>query len=250
MKRLLFVGLVALQSIGIGLAHAQSDDLARRIELGMRLIKVGCPTGSATQKTEVKGNATGRITLLRPADASADASVNFTKEEAHGLVAALQKEVTDSGVKLSERQLDCLKPYIDRIFEELFPNKKSGTRDEKRLALADLHTAFRKIARHAYGEQIGPPLTYGVSINDDKIEISNRSSAYWARLGDLKPEPEFVTHAPGLPHLRLYCLLSDCVSQVYKDGNSEKRSYAPVYVKIGADPKPLENAFARVIRLY
>lgn len=67
------------------------------------------------------GGVSGSLTLSRPPGVEAGATVSFTKEEAQGLVAALQKELTDNAVKLSEKQIDCMKPYIDVIFKELFP---------------------------------------------------------------------------------------------------------------------------------
>jgi len=76
----------------------------------------------------------------------AGATVQYTKDEAQGLVAALQKELTDSSVKLSEKQLDCMKPYIDAIFKELFPGQKSEG-EGIRNSLESLHTALAATMR-------------------------------------------------------------------------------------------------------
>jgi hypothetical protein len=126
--RIAFIpAFVALQLAMMAYAQAQTDDLAKRIQTGVDLIKLGCGTGQASQKTEVKGNVGGSITLAKPTDAgvAAGASVNYTKEEAQGLVAALKKEMDTNTVKLSEKQIDCMKPYLDAIFKELFPQQKS-----------------------------------------------------------------------------------------------------------------------------
>ncbi|MBR0876942.1 hypothetical protein JQ608_06960 [Bradyrhizobium liaoningense] len=255
--KLLSTVTVGFLLIGFGSAYAQSDDLNKRIEAGVSLIKLGCGTGSASQKTEVKGNVGGRITLLKPTDASADAgaSVNFSKEEAQGLVAALQKELTDGAVKLSERQLDCMKPYIDRIFKELFPDQKSEQRDEKRLALEALHTAIRSAVRREYVPNVGDPSrTYSIVINDGFININNSDSSYFGRLSDLKPDVEYVRmfdHNDKSTHsmVRLHCLMSECITQ-RRNAREFRKTAALVYLKNEVDPKPLQAAFARVIRLF
>lgn len=112
--------IVAVPLIGIGPAHAQTSD-SDRIQQGVALIKLGCGTGTSSEKTEVRAGASGSLTLRRLPGAQASGDIVYSKNEAQGLIAALQKELGAGAVALSIKQIDCMKPYVDRIFDILFP---------------------------------------------------------------------------------------------------------------------------------
>jgi hypothetical protein len=105
-------------------AGAQTDEA--RIKQGVELIKLGCGTGVSSQKFEIKGGTSGSLTLKRLPGAEGHGDITYSKEEATGLAEALQDEITSESVHLSEKQIDCMKPRIDRIFDVLFPPPKAG----------------------------------------------------------------------------------------------------------------------------
>jgi hypothetical protein len=100
---------------------AQSDN--ERINQGVELIKLGCGTGVSSHTTVSNGGISGGLTLRAAPGIAASGAISYTTKEAQGLVAALKEEVSDNATKLSEDQIKCMKPYIDRIFDVLFPPK-------------------------------------------------------------------------------------------------------------------------------
>jgi len=120
-----------------GIHGQQQSDLNHRIEQGISLIKLGCGTGTSSGDVKVTGNLSGLITVTKLPGVSAGASVVYSKDEAEGLLAALKKEVDAGTLTFSEKQLDCMKPYVDAIFRELFPPPKPeqpvSTRPDQRV---------------------------------------------------------------------------------------------------------------------
>jgi hypothetical protein len=100
-------------------SHAQALD--DRIKQGVELIKLACGTGTSSNRFDISGDARGSITLRRLPGATAGGSITYSKEEAQGLISALKKEVNSESLQLSAKQIDCMKPYADRIFDALFP---------------------------------------------------------------------------------------------------------------------------------
>jgi hypothetical protein len=98
-----------------------SNNQEHRIQLGVDLIKLGCGTGSSSKKTEVKAHGDLSFTLRKLPGADVGGDIDYTAEDAQGLVAALNKTITGDSVHLSEDQLACMKPYIKRIFDIVIP---------------------------------------------------------------------------------------------------------------------------------
>jgi hypothetical protein len=253
---------VAVQLAMLPCGQAQSDDLAKRIQTGVDLIKLGCGTGLASQKTEVKGNVGGNITLANPKDAgvAAGASVNYTKEEAQGLVAALKKELDTNALKLSEKQIDCMKPYVDAIFRELFPEKRSQ-RGDLRDALSNLHISVKSTVRTRPEEGYWKDsVTREVFVSDGVITIVNEEVTFTGRLADVQREIDlfqYLSHITdtsiGRPEtvLRVHCLMTHCMAAKYNSGGPGYRSWVGlIYVKAGVDYKPLKEALERVIAFF
>ena len=105
------------------LAQQLTADQRSRINIGINLIKLGCGTGSSREKAEVSGEVEGSLSLRKIPGVSAGGKVEYSTEEAQGLASALQKELTAEGAKLSQAQLDCMKPYIEKIFAVIFPEQ-------------------------------------------------------------------------------------------------------------------------------
>jgi hypothetical protein len=120
------VTLLMGASLLLGVASAQqlTPDQEKRINIGVTLIKLGCGTGSSREHTEISGTADVSLTLRKPPGISAGGQVAYSIEEAQGLVASLQKVLTDEAAQLSAAQLDCMRPYIQKIFAMVFPDQK------------------------------------------------------------------------------------------------------------------------------
>jgi hypothetical protein len=106
--------------------NANATDVDDRITAGVQLIKLGCGTGVESSKVVVSGSVAGSLTLKKVPGVEVGGDISYTKQEAQGLIAALTKTVNADSVDLSKKQMDCMKPYIDRIFDILFP-KPSAT---------------------------------------------------------------------------------------------------------------------------
>jgi len=102
-----------------------------RIKSGVELIKLGCGTGASSSDLQVKGAGSGSLTLGKGSGANASAQITYSQEEAQGLLAALTKEINSGTLALSEKQMDCMKPYVDRIFETIFPKNVPSSLDQK-----------------------------------------------------------------------------------------------------------------------
>src|SRR5215831_16269346 len=103
-----------------GAAVAQTTDVDPKIRTGEDLIKLACGTGSAESKLTVDGKTGLDISLKKLLSFEGGGSVTYTGSEAQGLVVALKKEMNSDVVNLSKAQMDCMKPYADRIFDVLF----------------------------------------------------------------------------------------------------------------------------------
>ena len=101
--------------------NANATDADDRIRAGVQLIKLGCGTGVESSKVVVSGSVAGSLTLKKVPGVEVGGDISYTKQEAQGLIAALTKTVNPDSVALSKKQMDCMKPYIDRIFDILFP---------------------------------------------------------------------------------------------------------------------------------
>jgi hypothetical protein len=112
--------LVTVVVTGQQPVRAQTD--RERIAQGVELIKLGCGTGTS-RTVSVQGDASEGLTLRAPAGDSSGAGITYNKEETQGLIAALKKELTDNAEHLSEVQIQCMKPYIDRIFDLIIPRQ-------------------------------------------------------------------------------------------------------------------------------
>jgi hypothetical protein len=102
------------------LVYAQTD--RERIAQGVELIKLACGTGTS-RSIEVNSGGSEGLTLHAPPSISGGKDITYSKEETQGLIAALKRETTDNAEHLSEVQIQCMKPYIDRIFDLIIPPK-------------------------------------------------------------------------------------------------------------------------------
>ena len=100
-----------------------TSDQEKRIELGINLIKLGCGTGSSHEKAQIAGTGDFSLSLKKIPGVTVGGNVGYSTEEAQGLASALQKEISAEGAKLSQAQLECMKPYVDKIFNVLFPDQ-------------------------------------------------------------------------------------------------------------------------------
>ena len=101
--------------------NANATDVDDRIRAGVQLIKLGCGTGVESSKVVVSGSVAGSLTLKKVPGVEVGGDISYTNQEAQGLIAALTKTVNPNSVDLSKKQMDCMKPHIDRIFDILFP---------------------------------------------------------------------------------------------------------------------------------
>lgn len=183
-------------------AYAQAPELKQRIQTGVDLIKLGCGTGRSEQKVEISGGAGGSLTLKAPPSLQAGGNVLYSKTEAQGLVAALQKEVSEGSLRLSEKQIDCMKPYIDAIFKELFPG---GTqpRSEAYIRLAHFGSALGEFLgenecvsiRHPLGPNFPSPPSKN-QVDQRTAELESRIRDFAKRVG-LSPHPRDVLSFPS-----------------------------------------------------
>jgi hypothetical protein len=107
-----------------GVAVAQTTDVDVKIRTGIDLIKLACGTGSAQNKLTVDGKTGLEISLKKLPSFEGGGTINYTSSEAQGLIIALKNEMNSDVVNLSKAQMDCMKPYADRIFDVIFPPRK------------------------------------------------------------------------------------------------------------------------------
>jgi hypothetical protein len=117
-------------------AEQLTPDQERRINLGVSLIKLGCGTGVSKDQTQITGTADASLTLKKMPGVSVGGQVTYNTEEAQGLVATLQKEVSDNATTLSVAQLTCMRPYVDRIFAMVFPDQAPSPQSAQAAPLA------------------------------------------------------------------------------------------------------------------
>jgi hypothetical protein len=104
---------------------ADNLPLKDRIQIGTNAVKLGCGAESKENNVRMDVAADGSITLRKLPSASANGQIHYSSRESTGLLAAFQKEITASGAKLSEKQLDCMSKYVDRIIDTVLPAPKS-----------------------------------------------------------------------------------------------------------------------------
>jgi hypothetical protein len=154
-------------------SYAQTPELNQRIQTGIVLIKLGCGTGVESQHTTVSGNISGSLTLTKPPGIDAGGKVEYTKDEAQGLVIALRKELTDT--TLSVKQLECMKPYTDAIFKELFPDKPTGRTESRKGPNVNFGCGDRNSSEVSYS---APQGFHIVGANADIVDaVGSKSSS-------------------------------------------------------------------------
>lgn len=122
MLKVVIVTLVSCLLIDSAWPQQLTPDQEKRVEIGINLIKLGCGTGSSNKKAEVTGTGDISLTLKKLPGVSTGGTVTYSTEEAQGLAIALQKEITSETAKFSEAQIDCMKPYIKRVFDLVLPD--------------------------------------------------------------------------------------------------------------------------------
>jgi len=105
---------------------ASTDNLSlnERIRIGTEAVKLGCGTYNKENSVNMDVAADGSITLRKLPSATAKGQVHYSSRETTGLLAAFQKDINASGARLSERQLDCMQKYVDRIIDTVLPQPK------------------------------------------------------------------------------------------------------------------------------
>jgi hypothetical protein len=161
-------------------AQQLTADQEKRIEIGINLIKLGCGTGSTHEKAEVRGTGDLSLSLKQLPGIKGGGNIEYSNEEAQGLASALQKEITAEGAKLSQSQLECMKPYIQKIFAVILPDQPYQPKAE---SLTPIESNEPKNEGHAQQEFI---LSGGQSIflTKDKVVFSAIHNPYGGR-GDL-----------------------------------------------------------------
>lgn len=114
--------VVAAVQSSAAVAQQLTDEQQGRIEVGMRLIKLGCGTDLSQDRTQVTAGGQGSFTLRKLPGFTAGGQVAYAKADAHGLVANLEREITDNVRSLSQYQIDCMRPYVARIFATIYPD--------------------------------------------------------------------------------------------------------------------------------
>lgn len=124
--------IAAVCAVGIGLlfatamhASAQTSPASpERIQQGLALIKTGCNTNTPNETTVTQGGAPGAggIVLKRVPGAPSSGTLTLSKEESQGLIEALKRELSSGSTAMSAKQIDCMKPYVDRILEAIAPS--------------------------------------------------------------------------------------------------------------------------------
>jgi outer membrane protein OmpA-like peptidoglycan-associated protein len=106
------------------LAHepVYAQDVNERIRIGVSLIQLACGTGSGRQTLSVEGKPDSGVTLKKP---SSGESVSYSKNEVQGLLAELKNDFNEGIAKFSRDQMECMKPYVNRIFDIVFPPQKT-----------------------------------------------------------------------------------------------------------------------------
>src|SRR5215472_17118215 len=117
------------------IAHnsALADDMNERIQIGISLIKLACGTGTTGQTLAVEKKSDSGVTLKALSSNGSEQknepkptqkSVSFSKNEFQGLVLALNKEFTEAAANFSKVQMECMRPYVQRIFDLVIPPQK------------------------------------------------------------------------------------------------------------------------------
>jgi len=133
MKKVKFIliGVGFIVSISSA-APGQELSLQERIKIGTSAIRIGC--GLESRAIQVQGSSDGAITLSKLPEKDSGSQIRYTSRETVGLIAAFQKEMTDAGRRLSEKQLACMQMYVDRIVSAVFPTSSEGERRDIRQA--------------------------------------------------------------------------------------------------------------------
>jgi hypothetical protein len=100
---------------------AQTPEEDAKIKAGVEVIKLACGTGSNERKLMIDGKADLSVTLRKLPGFEGEGTISYSSSEAQGLVAALRQEFNTEVANLSKAQIDCMKPYADKIFDVLFP---------------------------------------------------------------------------------------------------------------------------------
>jgi hypothetical protein len=102
-------------------SFGQTASLEDRIKIATNAVKLGCGVESKASDIEIHAEADGSITLKKLPSASAKGQLHYSNKETLGLLAAFQTQITSEGEKLSEKQLDCMKKFVDRIIDAVLP---------------------------------------------------------------------------------------------------------------------------------
>ncbi len=124
--------IAAVCAIGAGLllaavtqTSAQTNPASpERIRQGLALIRTGCSTDTPNETTVTQGGAPGAggIVLKRVPGAPSPGTLMLSKEESQGLIDALKRELAAGSATMSAKQMDCMKPFVDRITEAIAPS--------------------------------------------------------------------------------------------------------------------------------
>jgi hypothetical protein len=128
---LLVLAAMTLLQLSAASGQQLTADQNKRIEFGINLIKLGCGTGSSHEKTEITGSGNISLTLSKPSGITEGGRINYSIEEAQGLATSLQGVITAERIRLSEEQLNCMKPYIEKIFAFIFPDQQTAPASAK-----------------------------------------------------------------------------------------------------------------------
>jgi hypothetical protein len=161
-------------------AQQLTADQVKRIDVGINLIKLGCGTGSSRGKVEISGGAEASLTLKKLPGITGSGNVENSTEEAQGLASALQKEITAEGAKISQSQLECMKPYIQKIFAVIFPDQTPSSKGESQTSIEPDDSKSENLVQQEF------VLVGGQSIflTKDKVVFSAIRNPYGGR-GDL-----------------------------------------------------------------
>lgn len=118
------VGICSLVGVATPASAQTSPASPDRIQQGLALIKTGCSTDTPNETTVTQGGAPGAggIVLKRVPGAPSPGTLMLSKEESQGLIDALKRELSSGSTSMSAKQIDCMKPYVDRILEAIAPS--------------------------------------------------------------------------------------------------------------------------------
>lgn len=111
--------ILALMTVSLAVptnVYAQDDKIAR----ASHAIKEFCGVeGNRLTQTEAEGHVQGGLSLTKLPELNAGASVNYTDREAKGIAGAVYKELNENAMRLSQTQIECMKPSIGRILDAI-----------------------------------------------------------------------------------------------------------------------------------